>query len=343
MDRELAGALTDLGLSATEAQIYVALLRLGGSGPVSAYRLAQEMGRDPANLTKALAVMARRGAVRASGRRPRLFAAVAPEEFTGRLIARLQDRQQQALELLRDIGEPPPDQDLHALPTCREAFAVARRLIAGARRVVLCDGASELLGGLAEPLSAAATTQGAMVLVLCPTAISLPGARVRQAGGLESRVNAAPGPWLRLAVDGHASLEMLAHPADRATLLHGHWSLRPAQAFLSHRNLASAWMLADLEEQLREGIAGESAWRRAADQASLLLHQLGWRQLWREAGLPDWAPAGAPAGDAAAAPDPDAKAGQPQAADQPGPPAAAAAAAGEQPEPLQFVHRRRRS
>ena len=56
MDRELASALKDLGLTATEAAIYVALLEHCADGPISAYKLAQIMGRDPANLTKALAI-----------------------------------------------------------------------------------------------------------------------------------------------------------------------------------------------------------------------------------------------------------------------------------------------
>ena len=364
MERELAGALCDLGLTAAEAEIYVALLECAATGPVSAYKLAQTMGRDPANLTKTLNAMCRREAVRATGERPRLYAPVAPAEFTGRLIATLQERQQQALELLQSIGQPPPDQELHPLDSRRKALLVARQLLAAARRAVLVDGAVVLLSALKAALSHAAEVQGAMVLARCPQPITLPGVRVKLAGGLESWSQAAPGPWLRLAVDGESCLEMLAHPTEKDKLLYGHWSCRPAQAFLAHRSLASELILADLHEMLQSGVAGALACRQAGDLAALLVHQIAWRQRWREAGLPLFAPEAAAAAEAPAEqPSPDSRppASAVSSVALPAPAAGAqeaaaaanaaedgakaeslTAAAGEQVGPLHFLFRRRK-
>jgi len=51
---EITQALVDLGLTKTEAEVYIELLQLSVDGPVSSYKVAQSMGRDPANMSKTL-------------------------------------------------------------------------------------------------------------------------------------------------------------------------------------------------------------------------------------------------------------------------------------------------
>lgn len=312
MDRELVGTLTELGLSATEAEIYVAMVQQAASGPVSAYKLAQDMGRDPANMTKTLAAMARRGAVRTSGQKPRLYAPVAPEDFTGELIARLRARQQLAVARLRELGQAAPDESLRPLTSRREALETARSLLLQARRVVLADAASPLLDDLAEALAAAAR-QGATVLVRSDAPREIPRVRV----WLDRGGEAAPGPWLRLAIDGDGYLEAVAHPGGGDALLHGHWSRAATRAFFGHRALAAEVMLADTHELLAGGATAEMARARAAERAELLLRLVGWRERWDAAGLPPYEPL------------------QEMAAE-------AGASDGEGGGPLQFIFRRKR-
>ncbi len=301
MDRELASALTDLGLTAIEAEIYVALLAQSQDGPVSAYKVAQDMGRDPANMTKTLSAMAKRGAVRASGRKPRLYQPVAAADFTGELVAHLQARQRQAVELLENVGKVPDDVSLRPLETTAAALDVARRLLGEARRVVLVDASPDMLGELSGDLQRLVTEQGASVLVRSTEAAAIPGVRVWVDPDGDAM---APGPWLRLAVDGRGYLEAVVHPDHRDTLLHGHWSRNPSQAYLGHRNLGADLILADVMELLREGAGGELVRRRAEDQASLILRQVSWRNRWRESGLGDYAPQGQPVADESVALDP---------------------------------------
>ncbi|HOX25007.1 MAG TPA: helix-turn-helix domain-containing protein [Candidatus Krumholzibacteria bacterium] len=295
MDRELAADLAELGLTATEAEIYLALLEQSAAGPVSAYKLAQDMGRDPANMTKTLGAMAKRGAVQATRGKPRLFAAVPPADFTGALVQRLQAKQRQVVKRLETIGHPPGDESLHPLDTRQQILEVARRLLGEARRIVLVDASADLLGELAPELARAASTRSATVLVKSAARVAIPGVRVWIDPGEDALVGAAPGPWLRLAVDGRGSLEALAHPGDADQLLHGFWTRSPARAFLAHRGLAAELILADVGELLRAGASADLVSRRAADQAALLLRQVDWRQRWREAGLPDYPPAAAAA------------------------------------------------
>lgn len=315
MDRELGAALEDLGLSATEAEIYVALLEHCQEGPVSAYRLAQAMGRDPANMTKTLGAMSKHGAVRVTGKRPRLYAPVAPVDFTGALVERLQARQREAVAMLEKIGQPPADEGLHPLESRQQALTIARRLLGEAERVVLLDAAAELLAELADDLGEVAAGEGVTVLARSDGADAPPGVRLRTEAGPGSLSADAPGPWLRLTVDGRGCLEAVAHPGDAADLLYGHWSRNPSEAFLAHRNLAAEFVLGDVLDLVGEGAGGKLVARHAADQAALIQRHVAWRRRWREAGLPAYRPPEPAAADGAAG------------ADAAGGPAAAAEAA----------------
>jgi hypothetical protein len=221
MDRELAATLKDLGLSATEAGAYVALLQHAGAGPITAYRLAQVLGRDPANTTKVMGMMVKRGAVTASGKRPRRYAPVAPRRFIGRLVADLQARQDLAITRLEEIDQAPVDAGPQALDSRAEAEATARQLLDEASHVVLVGADPDWLASLGDTLEHLRRERGVAVVT-------------RAASGPAG----APGPWLQLVCDGAACLSAVA-AADGDALVYGQWSRNPGEAFLVQRALAA--------------------------------------------------------------------------------------------------------
>ncbi|MBE0566003.1 MAG: hypothetical protein IH621_08610, partial [Krumholzibacteria bacterium] len=94
----LVQALRDLGLTLTEAEVYVATLEAAAEGPVSGYRVAQGLGRDPANLAKVMAALVRQGAVRVVQEKPRLYLPAAPDAFTEGVVRRFAERRSEALD-----------------------------------------------------------------------------------------------------------------------------------------------------------------------------------------------------------------------------------------------------
>lgn len=333
MDRQLAAALADLGLTTTESAIYVALLQRCRKGPISAYKLAQDLGRDPANLTKALSAMAKRHAVVASGQRPRLYAPAPPREFLGSLVSHLQARQEQAVALLERVGSPPDDGRPHLLNTAEEAVTTASKLIARATRLVLVSAAPEWLAGLQEALTRAADDQGVVVL-----------SRSAAAGPV-------PGPWLRLAVDGELSLSALGSP-DGDALLQGYWSRNVGDAYLLHHDLGQASVLDDLLELLDAGATSAVVRRRAAEQWALVGKQVPWKKRWQDLGLAPYQPAEPTAEDLdpEAVADAMAEVAAEFTPEMPGKPARRAAAgddedtdqADDDSSPLRFIFRRKR-
>ena len=194
---ELIQALRDLGLTPTEAEVYVATLEAAAEGPVSGYRVAQGLGRDPANLAKVMAALVRQGAVRVVQDKPRLYLPVAPEAFTAGIVSRLSERRGQALDLLRASAPQDPGAAPLLLGTFADAVAAATGLVTGATGSVLLFAPAAVVSALAEPLAMACARPGCRVGLLCPEPVGLVGC--------ESTLVAGPGDqgtaWIQLVCD----------------------------------------------------------------------------------------------------------------------------------------------
>lgn len=294
MDREIVAALTDLGLSPGEAELYVALLRQAASEPVSAYKLAKDVGRDPANTTKTLAALERRGAVRVTAEKPRLYTPVAAADFTEELVLRLQSRRREAVQMLERIGRAESDRAPHPLRDRDDALARARAMIAEAQSVVLIDADITFVAALADDLLGCIGARGVAVLVLSDAPVTLAGVRSWVDPGAEELRRAAPGPWLHLVADGAGELQVVAHPGEPTQLLTGHWHRSPVASFLAHRALGVLMVQAALHHRLAAGIDSAAASRQIVELQSLLTHRIGWRARWNQLGLPPMAATAAP-------------------------------------------------
>lgn len=344
MDRDVVAALSDLGLSPAEAELYVALLRHAAQEPASAYRLAKLVGRDPANTTKTLAMLERRGAVRVASEKPRLFAPIAAADFTEALVLRLQNRRRDAVRLLETVGRADNDLAVHPLRDRDEAVERARLLINDAQSVVLLDAERSFVAALAADLQRGAQRGGVGVLVLCDAPLDLPQVRSWVDPTAADVRRVAPGPWLNLVVDGAAELQVVGHPTEASVLLSGSWHRGPVASFLAHRALGVLLVQAALHGRLVAGVDAVAAARQIVELQALLANRVDWRARWRDLGLAPWqgaaelpataaapATAPAPAPTPAPAPGPTLKAWTPPTIPATG--AAAFVATAAQPEP----------
>lgn len=193
----LVQALRDLGLTPTEAEVYVATLEAAAEGPVSGYRVAQGLGRDPANLAKVMAALVRQGAVRVVQEKPRLYLPVAPDAFTEGVVRRFAERRSEALDLLRSFAPADPGGAPLLLPAFADAVAAAAAAVAGATRSVLLFASADVVDALAEPLAAAAARRGCRVNVLGPSPAVPHGCELTLVAAPEDDVPS----WLQLVCD----------------------------------------------------------------------------------------------------------------------------------------------
>jgi sugar-specific transcriptional regulator TrmB len=244
--------LRDLGLSRAESEVYLACLQLGagGAGTLSSYRVAQEMGRDPANVGKIVNALAHLQAIRVVQEKPRLFVAVPPEEFTDHLLGRMRRRGAEAVSLLEDFGGQSADGVAQALTSRDQTAARARALFAACRRDLLVAGSPEMVRELGLDLERVAETPGCRVRVVSPQAFSSSVVEISAlptAGRLGQDQNE---DWLLVACDDQSWLVALLPQAGTA-------SEGPCGWWSSGSVLARVW--ADyLEQCWRTGVRAGS-------------------------------------------------------------------------------------
>ncbi|MBM4130570.1 hypothetical protein FJ250_06020 [bacterium] len=236
--------LKDLGLSRAESEVYLACLRLaaGGNGLLSSYRVAQDMGRDPANIGKIVNALVHLQAVRVVQEKPRLFVAVPPAEFTDHLLGRMRRRGTEAISLLDDFAPPEADGVALALGGHQQVLARARALIAGAKADLLVAGSPEVVRELGADLELAAAHPGCRVRVVSPQAFT---SAVVEVSALPTTGRVGRGPeegWLALAVDDVRWLvALLPHEASPVSGPSGWWAAASPLARVWAEFLETSW------------------------------------------------------------------------------------------------------
>lgn len=235
--------LRDLGLSRAEAEVYLACLALGaaGGGPFSSYRIAQDMGRDPANIGKIFNGLVRLQAVRVVQEGPRLFAVVPPDEFTAQLLGRVRRQGSEAVALLDSFGPPAADGVVLALTSRELAFARARDLLAACRQQALVSGSPDALRELGAELEQAATQPGRRVRVLTPEPMSSAVVEIGQIPPAGQVGQDAAESWLHLVVDGQAWLTALLPAEADGPACCGWWCRGSAVARVLAESLEICW------------------------------------------------------------------------------------------------------
>jgi sugar-specific transcriptional regulator TrmB len=235
--------LRDLGLSRAEAEVYLACLALGagGGGPFSSYRIAQDMGRDPANIGKIFNGLVRLQAVRVVQEGPRLFAVVPPDEFTAQLLGRVRRQGSEAVALLDSFGPPNADGVVLALTSREQAFARARDLLAACRQQALVSGSPDALRELGAELEQAATQPGRRVRVLTPEPMSSAVVEIGQIPPAGQVGQDRAESWLHLVVDGQAWLTALLPAETDGPACCGWWCRGSAVARVLAESLEICW------------------------------------------------------------------------------------------------------
>lgn len=236
--------LKDLGLSRAESEVYLACLQLAaaGAGLLSSYRVAQDMGRDPANVGKIVNTLTHLQAVRVVQEKPRLFLAVPPAEFTDHLLGRMRRRGAEAISLLDDFAAPEAEGVALALGSPEQVLARARILVAATAADLLVAGSPALVRELGADLERVAERPGCRVRVVSPQAFTSAVVEV-SALPTAGRVGQIPDEgWIVLAGDDTRWLVALRpHPDAAPAGPCGWWASGSPIARVWAEFLETAW------------------------------------------------------------------------------------------------------
>jgi HTH-type transcriptional regulator, sugar sensing transcriptional regulator len=202
--------LTNLGLNQLEAEIYAYLLR---SEPSTAYRIAQAIGKQTANVYKAVEMLARRGAVMIEEGESRLVRAVPAREFLRHAEREFLERTKAAGEVLGALHHPTFDERVYRIESVAEALERARIMLESeAKKLAVVDAFPRAWEAIAASASKA-IARGVELHVQTYAPVEIEGA--------SAHVVAAPGDavldyWrceqLNIIVDGRQHLLALFSP-----------------------------------------------------------------------------------------------------------------------------------
>ncbi|HVG24822.1 MAG TPA: helix-turn-helix domain-containing protein [Thermoanaerobaculia bacterium] len=128
--------LTSLGLNDLEAEIYVHLLQ---HEPMTAYRVAQSLGRQTANVYKAMESLSRRGAVLIEEGESRLCRAVPVREFLRHTEREYLARTKAASEALAELHRPSFDERVYRVESIAQVFEQVSTMLQAARAIAVVD------------------------------------------------------------------------------------------------------------------------------------------------------------------------------------------------------------
>ncbi len=232
--------LRELGITRTEAEVYVATLRESGGGPVSGYRVAQSVGKDPANLSKTLASLEKLGAVRTIQDKPRLYVPLPPAEFTDKLLADMKGNQIKVLDQLSELEISTPRGIPMALHNQEQSLLKATQLMGLCRRELLIFSDKAVLESLGSSLEALAASSDVNVNILCLEKLGWPGLNEIVIPLPVGFSDPQPVPWLQMIIDRQTWLTASFPSAGTDKLPCGWWSEDPSLALIMGASLSAA-------------------------------------------------------------------------------------------------------
>lgn len=231
--------LTGIGLTGLEAAAYLALVREPGA---TAYRVAQLIGRAPANTYKALDGLLAKGAVvvdDSSG--SKTYAALPVREFLNSRRRELDDREAELEQALAGESVATVETGVYRLATAEQVYERCRALIDGAKSLALIDAFPAPLAELA-PAARAAAKRGVAVLVKPYATTAIPGCEVLAAAPAEPQLEVWAGDWLNVIADCSQSVQAFL-ARDGSGVHAAAWCRNPYLAMLDFNGMASEFIL----------------------------------------------------------------------------------------------------
>lgn len=241
-------ALVEMGFSLLEAEVYVQLIQLPAS---TGYRLAQELGKAPAGIYKALESLAMKGAVLVDDDGAKSYRAVPAEELLNQVERSFRLRREAASTALAELEPAPADHAIYRLSSFPQVVERARQMLGRATEIAVVDlfpASVPLIRAEVE----AAQARGVHVLAKLyePCSLAVGYAVVTPDG--ERLLRTWGGDWLNLVVDGSEHLlSLLSVPDER--VFHATYTNSTYLSILYHSGIVCEIQMDALGAAIAEG------------------------------------------------------------------------------------------
>lgn len=242
--------LESLGFTRGEAEIYLTLLR---QSPATGYAVAQAMGKAVGNVYKAIESLEAKGAIVTTldESQNRLCRPVPVEELLDAVQQRTADQCEYLREHLPQAKADPSDDRVYRIAERAEFFQRCCVMLRSTRQFALATLCPRVAGELHDELAVLAR-RNVTVGVKVFEPIELPGATVIVDPRGVRAVDAGPGQWLFLTVDGREFIQGLLD-REGQTLLQGAWTESALMTWSFYTGLSSDLVLAAVRSAIQRG------------------------------------------------------------------------------------------
>lgn len=250
--KESIKILKTLGFNELEATAYTFLVE---NSPVTAYRVAQGIGKPVANTYKAVESLKEKGAILVDETGSKLCRAIPPAELLQKMENRFRRQQQKAQKVLSRLRAIEGDDGIYSLTTPDEVFNTCEAMLNRAEEIVLIDAFPQLLEQIKNQLE---TVAGRGVHVVAQSYIPMEIKGIDFVISNEADFVSArwQGQWLCLVIDG-AEYLFAYLSADGKYVHQAIWSASSFLAWLQHGNLVDAMLASELERLIQQGASRE--------------------------------------------------------------------------------------
>ena len=190
-------ALTALGLTELEAEIYISLLK---ESPATGYRIAQMIGKPTGNTYKAIQTLSTKGAILVEEVPRRQCRAVPYEEFLSGLERTFNRKKIQARESLASIPLAAIDDKIYRLNSTDQVMERVRAMLNRAEVVAILDIFPKPLEDLIPDIEKCAAS-GVTVTVKIYDALEIKGVHTVLDFMADTIKERWPGQWINVVID----------------------------------------------------------------------------------------------------------------------------------------------
>lgn len=248
MPADRGRALTELGLTPSEAAVYLFLAEQPGA---TGYKIAKAIKKPVANTYKVLESLHEKGAVLADEGEAKQYRAVPAEEFLGRLERQFMERRRRASRDLAGLKRPARDDRVYSLRSSEQVMERARLMLAACTRFALIDAYPGLLDALREDLTAA-QRRGVRVIAHTYRELGIAGVIEVPEQRSDEVLASLPGDHISIVIDGREYLVAVLR-RDGPGVFQAVWTQSVILAAQQHVGMIYEFMLAEVERRLQAG------------------------------------------------------------------------------------------
>lgn len=243
-------SLVKLGFTELEAEVYTTLLQKSG---MTGYGVAQSIGKQAANIYKAIESLQNKGAIIVDEGANRLCRAVPAEELLSRLEREFLESKRAAADSLAKIQNTDIDDRVYQLRSSEQVFERCRKMLLDCRQIALLDIFPLPFNELRKDIDDC-VKRGVEVLIKVYEPVEIEGAKVFLDSFNQTVMSRWQGQWLNAVIDAREHL--LAYlTLDGKDVYQAVWSSSAYLSCVYHSSIGSELVLTDLLRRIAQGIA----------------------------------------------------------------------------------------